>query len=199
VALFTGRDGTAYHSVRAESLRAVGENEERATFSDALRQTLDRLDLIDRLESAPTLATETLADEGVPGIWIAAARESLRRYPNSDRAQFRRELRSVARRITGMALSDDVLPVAATVQIRREPVPPSRSPPSAAERAEESLLLEHLDQVAEASLDAYADRRELLARVGSRGLGTDRAEQVLTRLEDDGVIEEPIVGKLRRA
>ncbi len=199
VNLFIGRDGTAHHSVRAESLRAVGENEERATFSDALRQTLDRLDLIDRLTHVPSLATETLADEGVPGIWIAGARESLRRYPNADRAQFRRELRSVARRITGLALSDDVAPPPATVQIRRDPTPPSRVPPSAGERAEETLLLEHLDQVAEASLDAYADRRELLARVGSRGLGADRAEEVLTRLEDDGVIEEPIVGKLRRA
>jgi hypothetical protein len=86
-----------------------------------------------------------------------------------------------------------------TVQIRRDPTPLPAEPPSAAERAEESLVLEFLDQVADASLDAYADRRELLARVGSRGIGPARAEAVLTRLEDEGVVEEPIVGKLRRA
>jgi uncharacterized protein len=197
--LFTGRDGTAYHSVRAEALRAVGKNEERATLSDALRQTLDRLDLLDRLDSNPGLSSETLASEGIPAGWAVGARESLRRYPNADRSQFRRELRAVSRRIAGVAVPDDVPPRPSSVQVRHDAPVPARAPASAAERAEESLLLEHLDQVADASLDAYADRRELLARVGAQGLDADRAELVLTRLEDDGVIEEPIVGKLRRA
>jgi RPA family protein len=196
VNLFTGRDGTVYPSIRAEALRAVGETDERATLADALRHTLDRLDLLDRLSLGPTAASGAV---GVPTAWVTAARESLRRYPNADRRQYRRELGAVARRVAGVAVPTDLPPPPASVQVRRDPPAPPPPAPSAAERAEESLLLEYLDQVAEASLDAYADRRELLARVGSRGLGPDRAELVLTRLEDDGVIEEPIVGKLRRA
>ncbi|MGA8276561.1 MAG: hypothetical protein WB852_09780 [Thermoplasmata archaeon] len=199
VHLYKGRDGTSYLSVRAEALRTVGEGEERAVLADAVGQTLDRLDLIERLSQSPPVPAETLASEGVPAPWIAAARESIRRYPAADRAQFRQELRAAVRRVSGVALPGDTSEPPPTVQIRREPPPPTRPAPSAAERAEESLLLEFLDQVAEASLDAYADRRELLARVGSRGLGPDRAEEVLTRLEDEGVVEEPIVGKLRRA
>ena len=81
--------------------------------------------------------------------------------------------------------------------IRRDPTPPAAPPPTAAERAEESLVLAVLDQVAEASLDGYADRRELLARVSSQGLAGSRAEAVLARLEDEEEVEEPIVGKLR--
>lgn len=199
VHLYTGRDGTAYLSVRAESLRTVGEGEERAVLADAVGQTLDRLDLIERMSHDPSLAPDTLAGEGVPARWVAAARESIRRYPDADRARFRRELRAAVRRVAGVALPGDTPEASPTVVIRREPTPPTPRGPSAAERAEESLLLEFLDQVAEASLDAYADRRELLTRVGSRGLGPDRAEVVLTRLEDEGVVEEPIVGKLRRA
>jgi uncharacterized protein len=199
VNLFTGRDGTASVSVRAEALRTVGETDERAAWADALRHTLDRLDLLDRLRANPGTPPAALRADGIPELWIVAARESLRRYPDVDRDQFRRELRAVARRVAGIAAAEEVPPLPPTVQIHRDVPPPAKSPPSAAERAEESLVLEFLDQVADASLDAYADRRELLARVGSRGLGLDRAEIVLTRLEDDGVIEEPIVGKLRRA
>jgi len=199
VHLYKGRDGTAYLSVRAEAVRTVGETEERAALSDAVRQTLDRLDLLERLTQVPPVSTEVLRGEGVPSHWIVAARESLRRCPNADRGKFRGELRAANRRVAGVSSPTDLPEPPPSVQIRRDEPAAPRAAPSAAERAEESLLLEFLDQVAEASLDAYADRRELLARVGSRGLGADRAEEVLTRLEDEGVVEEPIVGKLRRA
>jgi RPA family protein len=199
VHLYRGRDGIANVSVRAESLRTVGEGEERAALADAVRQTLDRLDLLARLEEEPNIAPELLARSGVPAHWISAARESFRRYPKADRTQFRKELQAAVRRVAGIAMATDAPAPPVTVQIHREVPPPPRVAPSASERAEESLVLEFLDQVAEASLDAYADRRELLSRVGSRGLGSDRAEEVLTRLEDEGVVEEPIVGKLRRA
>lgn len=199
VHLYQGRNGMSYLSVRAEAARTVGENEERAALSDAVGQTLDRLDLIERLRNDPAVPSATLTDEGVPAPWVVAARESIRRYPDAERSQFRHELRAAVCRIRGVALPSDVPPPPPTVQIRWDPPPPTPTPPSAADRAEESLLLGFLDQVAEVSLDAYADRRELLARVGSRGLGPERAEEVLTRLEDEGVLEEPIVGKLRRA
>jgi len=76
--------------------------------------------------------------------------------------------------------------------------PPAPSPLSAAERAEESVFLDQLDEVADLSADGYADLKEVLARVSSQGLTGDRAEAILNRLEEEGVIEEPIVGKLRR-
>jgi uncharacterized protein len=199
VHLYRGRDRVSYLSVRAESLRSLGEGEERAALADAVRHTLDRLDLIARLEGDPGISDEALVSEGIPRGWVSAARESIRRYPEADRAQFRHELRAAVRRVSGIALPEEAPELPATVRRRRDAPLPVRPPPSAAERAEESLLLEFLDQVAESSLDAYADRRELLARVGSRGLGSDRAEEVLSRLEEEGVVDEPIVGKLRRA
>jgi hypothetical protein len=70
---------------------------------------------------------------------------------------------------------------------------------SAAERAEESLFLDQLDEVADVSADGYADLKEVLSRLSSHGLPGERAEAILNRLEEDGVVEEPIVGKLRRS
>jgi DNA replicative helicase MCM subunit Mcm2 (Cdc46/Mcm family) len=86
------------------------------------------------------------------------------------------------------------------VVVTRAPPPrPPAPPPSAAERAEESRFLDQLEEVADVSADGYADLKEILARLSAHGLPGERAEAILNRLEEDGTIEEPIVGKLRRA
>ncbi len=200
VHLYRGRDGVGYVSVRAESVRFVGEGDERAVLADAVRQTFDRLDLVERIEKGPATPDEALVSEGLPRGWVRAARDALRRYPQVDRTAFRRELGAAVRRVAG-----DSGPVAAsggpppTVTVTRTPPPPAPVAPTATERAEESVFLDQLDEIAELSVDGYADLKELLGRVASRGMDSGRAEAVLSRLEEEGVVEEPIVGKLRRA
>lgn len=201
VHLFRGRDGVGYVSVRAEAVRSVAEAEERAALADIVRQTLDRLDLLERVEKEPGLSEETLRQEGIPTAWLRAAKESRSRYPNVDRPAFRRELGNAVRRVAGESgPSRATLPTPPTVTVTRAPPPrPSSPAPSAAERAEESLFLDQLDEVADVSADGYADLKEVLSRVSAHGLVGERTEAILNRLEEEGVIEEPIVGKLRRA
>jgi uncharacterized protein len=199
--LFRGRDGVGYVSVRAEGVRSVAETDERAALAEIVRQTLDRLDLLERLENVPGLTEEQLRADHLPSSWLRAARASRERYPNVDRAAFRRELGNAVRRVGGESgPSRATLPTPPTVTVTRAPpAPPARPAPSAAERAEESLFLDQLDDLADVSADGYADLKEVLSRVSVQGLVGDRAETVLNRLEEEGVIEEPIVGKLRRA
>jgi uncharacterized protein len=201
VHLFRGRDGVGYVSVRAEGVRSVPESEERAVLADVVRQTLDRLDLVERLEKDPATDEGALRSDGVPAAWISAARASLRRYPTVDRPAFRRELAAAVRRVAGDSGPRPV-PAApeSAVRVHRAPAPPPpASPPSAAERAEESAFLDLVDEIAEVSVDGYADLKEVLNRLEAQGLVGERAESVLSRLEEEGVVEEPIVGKLRRA
>jgi RPA family protein len=201
VHLFRGRDGVGYVSVRAEGVRSVAEAEERAVLADIVRHTLDRLDLMDRLDKEPGLTEETARLEGIPAAWLRAAQKSRDRYPNVDRPAFRRELGNAVRRVAGESgPSRATLPTPPTVTVTRAPPPRPPAPAlSAAERAEESLFLDQLDEVADVSADGYADLKEVLSRVSAHGLVGERAEAILNRLEEDGVIEEPIVGKLRRA
>ncbi|HTW76431.1 MAG TPA: hypothetical protein VMG14_01525 [Thermoplasmata archaeon] len=201
VHLFRGRDGVAYISVRAESVTAVPEAQERALLGEILRQTLDRLDLVERLAGEPATSDADLVALATPRTWISAAREALRRYPNVDRAAFRRELLPAARRVAG-----DSGPVRApggpppgAVITRAAPPRAPPPPPTAAEREEEAAFLTLLDEIAEVSVDGYADLKEVLSRLASQGVVADRAEGVLNRLEEEGAVEEPIVGKLRRA
>jgi RPA family protein len=201
VNLYRGRDGVGYVSVRAEGIRSVPESDERAVLADVVRHTLDRLDLIERLEKAPATREEDLRADGIPGAWVRAARESLRRYPTVDRPAFRRELAAAVRRVAGdSGPAASTSPPPPTVTVSRAPPPrPPVPAPSAAERAEESVFLDLLDEISEVSVDGYADLKEVIGRLEAQGLVADRAETVLNRLEEEGVIEEPIVGKLRRA
>ncbi len=198
VHLFRGRDSVAYVSLRAEAIRPAPEAEERALVADIVRQTLDRLDLVERLEQEPTITDATLRDAGAPSPWIRAAREALRRYPNVDRAAFRQELRAAVRHIGGETGPPRGSAPAATVRVTPDPPPRRPTPPSETERSDESAFLALVDELAETSVDGYADLKDLVGRIALRGVRGDRAEAALTRLEEDGVLEEPIVGKLRR-
>ena len=200
VHLYRGRDGVGYVSVRAEGVRSLSESEERGILADTVRQTLDRLDLVERIEKGVALTDAEARRDGIPAAWVRAAREALRRYPNVDRPAFRRELRAAVRRIAGDSGPAVAPAPPPTVTVTRAPpARPAPPPPTAQERAEESLFLDLLDEVAEVSVDGYADLKEVLFRIAARGLVSDRAETVLNRLEEEGVVEEPIVGKLRRA
>jgi uncharacterized protein len=201
VHLYRGRDGVAYVSVRAEALRSVAEADERALLADIVRQTLDRLDLIERLEREPATPAGDLTAAGLPATWIEAARQSIRRYPSVDRASFRRELAAAVRRVAGATSPTAVPPGIPTgVTVTRAPPPrPAAPPPTAAEREEEAAFLTLLDEIADVSVDGYADLKEVIGRLAAQGVVADRAELVLNRLEEEGAVEEPIVGKLRRA
>ena len=201
VHLYRGRDSVVHVSVRAESIRTVSETEERAVLADVVRQTLDRLDLVERIEHEPSVADDALRADGAPGPWIRAGRDALRRYPNVDRPAFRRELRTAVRRIAGdSGPQPAAAPRSPAVQAStREPPRSPPSPPTAAEREDESLFLDLVDEVSETSVDGYADLKEILQRIAGRGVQSARAEATLNRLEEEGILEEPIVGKLRRA
>jgi DNA replicative helicase MCM subunit Mcm2 (Cdc46/Mcm family) len=77
--------------------------------------------------------------------------------------------------------------------------PPPPPTATAAERAEESALLDVIDQLADKSADGYAALNEVVRAAARTGVTSDRVEELLGRLEESGAVEEPVVGRLRRA
>lgn len=201
--LFRGRDQVVYGSLRAEALRRIDEADYRAALGDALRQTARRIDLARRLRAGegPKREEEARA-EGVPPAWWQAGRLSIARYPTLDPESFRAPLVAALAELAPSGLAAPVGPtvVPTKVRITRDPPPPpANAPPSAAARAEESTFLDIVDELAEQAVDGYADLRDAIGAVAERGLSAERAEEILGRLEESGVLEEPVVGKLRRA
>jgi len=198
--LYSGRDGAAYGSIRVEAVRAIAEEEYRLDLAETLRQTLRRLDLLDDIRGGrgPESA-ESAARAGVPPLWWAGATRAVARYPSIDLATFRAPLASVLREIGGGSPPVPVSAPAGNVRVTHAPAPSPVLPPSAAVRAQEASFLDIVDDLAERSADGYADLKEALGLAERRGLHGDRAEELLNGLEESGVLEEPIVGKLRRA
>ncbi|HYK94232.1 MAG TPA: hypothetical protein VEY07_09385 [Thermoplasmata archaeon] len=202
--LYRGRDGVGYGSVRIEALRPISEAEYRMHLAEAADHAATRLRLQDRLRGAPS--TEVPPSEA-PRPWVDAAKSALRRYPQLDRGAFERGIENVLATATGESTAvhpaSDPAPRAppppGNARVTRTPPVSPRPPPSAQERAAESSFLDIVDELTESSVDGYADLKEVLARAAARGLPESAAEELLNRLEESGVLEEPVVGKLRRA
>jgi uncharacterized protein len=202
VRLFRGRDGVGYTSVRAEAIQPLEDGRLRELYAEATRQTLDRLELVERVRGEPMVPESTLIEAGYPVAWVRAARDAASRYPNVDRTVFRHGLDSMVDALSG-AIRHPTPPSLApspSVTITRAPPPPVPVRPvlSAADRAEEAALLDLLDELMDNSADGYAELKELIARLLRRGVPAERAEGIVNRLEETGVLEEPIVGRLRR-
>ena len=201
--LFRGRDQVVYGSIRAEALRTVSEAEYESLLAEALRQTARRIDLSVRVRAgrAPLSELDARA-QGIPSAWLAAAHSAQQRYPTLDPEAFRPPLVDAAAGLGAGAGADMPLQAPSTPPVRvtrsAPPAPPPEAP-SAAVRAEEAAFLDIVDELADRSADGYADLREAILLGEQRGVRAARTEELLSRLEESGVVEEPVVGKLRRA
>ncbi|MCI4344480.1 MAG: hypothetical protein L3J87_02495, partial [Thermoplasmata archaeon] len=158
-----------------------------------------RLDLLRRLADDPAPDDAALRGRGDPPHWVRAARAVKARYPPADPSRYRTPLTSVLSTLRPGPPASVQTARPGPVRITHTPPPPAPTPRSAAEQAEASAFLDVIDGLAEGSVDGYADLREAVQVAAGRGVTAARAEELLNFLEEDGVLEEPIVGKLRRA
>ncbi len=198
--LFRGRDATVHPSIRAEAIRTISQTEYRELLTDAVQQGVERLDLVRSLRDGTGPTQEEARARDLPPLWLRGARAAVARYPTIDLAPFRAAFGRALDAAVG-TLTPPAPPPPGRVQVHRAPPTPPPAPParSAAERAEEAAFLDLIDELSDASADGYADLKDAIARAAARGMTDAQAEELVNRLEESGVLEEPIVGKLRRA
>ena len=200
--LYRGRDGNAYASVRAEAIRLLSGDELWAYMAESLDHVARRFDLATRLRSESPPADSMLSADGFPVDWVEGSRLAKDRYPSFDVTGFRTGLDNYAdvveqRRSLRGGSTDEATSHPLTITRDRTPTPPS--PPTASERAQEAALLDLVDELGTAALDGYADLKDIVDRARAQGLDERTTEELVGRLEESGALEEPIVGKLRRA
>lgn len=197
VHLYQGADGRATSTLRAEEVRPAQPAEVLAIQAEARSATLQRLELIDRMRRSPAPEPAGAPEEGLPLRWIEGARAARSSYPDADPGAFRRALLEAL--ASGPPLSGAREPERGLVSITRVPEPAARVPAVGVDHGQEAVFLDLVDELSEGASDGYADLREAVRMAGGRGIGEHRVEEILGALEESGVLEEPIVGKLRRA
>jgi uncharacterized protein len=192
-------------TVRAEAVSALADGEFRALSAEIALQTLERLELVSRLRNPTSPPDDELLRSGVPLAWVRGARASITRYPALDATPYYRGLRAALAELQtappspALPLVRPEAPPETVVRVVQARTPtPSPSAPAGL-RGMEGRLLEILDELAEGSPDGYADMDELAERAARHGLDGERMEEVLNYLSENGTLEEPLVGKFRRA
>ncbi len=200
--LYSGRDGVVYGSVRAEAIRTISEEEYHQMLGETLRHTLARAAVVKELRARRgTGGSEEATRTLTPPLWWAGAERAAERYPTVDLTPLLAPLATVLEEIEAVR---DGAPVDAPgggsgVRVTRAKAPEPGAPKSAAYRAAEAAFLDIIDDLADRSADGYADLKEAVDLAERRGIAGERAEELLSGLEESGVLEEPVVGKLRRA
>lgn len=195
---FATRDGRTLLSIRVESLRSCTPAQARDSEEAAADHLDSRLRLRERLLASPGAPDPALAD-GVPLRWVSAQREAILRYPSVETGRFRsvvdllRNLGPVAPSVR--PASEPGEPPVRVLRRDPPPVPPSRP----ALPLEAELLLSTVEQLSERSEDGYADLESVARRAAAQGIPEERSTELLRRLEGEGILEEPLQGKLRRA
>lgn len=193
--LYRSAQGVPFPSVRAEALRPISDAEHRLFLVEALAHYRRRRRLREVLTAVPPPSGAELEKEGFPARWVSAARLALTRYPTFDGASLDSLESPVRAAISGEARAE-VTPTS-TVRVTTRPSSPPRPAPPDPQRV--GVFLELVDSLSGEATDGYADLRDALRLAQGKGLSTENVEEILNRLEEDGVLEEPIVGKLRRA
>lgn len=194
--LFRGRDGVGHPSIRAERLRPIAVDELAELQTEIANQTAERVRLVEVARGA--VGPPSAAPAVAPARWVDGARRAATAYPTVDLGALR----------TTLQLRPSSPPSGGGASPASLPSPPpramgtgpggDRAALSAAERAQESAFLDIIDELADRSPDGCADLREALQRAAARGVREAVAEELRYRLAGTGVLEEPVVGKVRR-
>lgn len=207
VTLFRGAGTLPVASIRAEEIHPISDPEYRTLLAEAAAQTAQRLELIRRLRGPNPPTEEALGRADVSPWWVRGARAALQRYPSLDPTPYYEGLRDVLALLgtppspgpTAGPPPAPELPSSEVVRVHhpRAAAPtPSMSPGL---RGMAGRLLEILDELADESPDGYADMDDLAEQAARHGIEGERMEELLNYLSENGTLEEPLVGKFRRA
>ncbi|HEV2316948.1 MAG TPA: hypothetical protein VGV89_05170 [Thermoplasmata archaeon] len=197
VHLYQGRDDRAIASIRAEEIRPASLDEVLEVQNEGRESTLARLGLVEQLRSTGDANAALPAVSRAPPLWVEGARAALEAYSAVERSAYRGLLAREFRPPTSTPAPRE----GAGGRVTISPVPPaaSRSRAGPVNHEQESVFLDLVDELSEGSSDGYADLRDAVQLAGGRGLTEHRVEEIVGALEESGVLEEPIIGKLRRA
>ena len=178
---YTPEGGSMYVSIMPENIVEANRKERDIWILDTVKKTRERLACIAEAMKMDPPAVETLEEMGFPHVVAQGAVKAVEMYDSTPLDEFREMLLEPLR---ALAYGEEEV---------------SQSEVRGVSEEESSLRKEVLKLIEELSdSDEGAVYQELMETVETRGMDKEEVEDTITKLLDDGLLFEPVLGRLKR-
>ncbi len=178
---YTPEGGSMYTSILPETIVEVDKPTRDLWILDTVKKTKERLDCISEALAMESPTEEGLVDMGYPRIVAKGVLLSIQEYDEIPLEEFREMLLDPLRTLTG---GEEELMMSA---------PRGHSEEENTLRKDLLKMIEELDRDGEGAV-----YQELMEMADVKKIDHDEAEDTITRLLDDGLLFEPVLGRLKR-
>lgn len=183
---YTPEGGSMYVSILPESIVEIGRETRDLWILDTVKKTQERLNCMSEALANEAPTEEGLIELGFPRVVAHGVMQSIGHYDEIPLEEFREMLMDPLRTLAEG--DDDFLTSGAAPSAQR-----GVSEEENTQRKEILKMIEDLDLDGEGAV--YQD---LMEQVVAAKIDRDEAEDVITKLLDDGHLFEPVLGRLKR-
>ncbi|HUR68169.1 MAG TPA: hypothetical protein VM370_02905 [Candidatus Thermoplasmatota archaeon] len=198
--------GVTYVNVRPESIRVVERNERDAWVLETARHSMMRLDALREAQKLEAPTAAKLEELGFPKDVSEGVMKAIEHYGKADLAKYAQVIRDALETLLPggaekIAAEPSFAPAAATYQApaaaaARAASPAATTPPKgSAENPHKDVVLGFIERRDEGKGAPWED---IVSEAGKKGIKEADVEECLNALMDDGLIYEPVLGRLKK-
>lgn len=200
-------DGTTYVNIRPETIRVVQKADREAWVLETARHTMLRLDAMREALKLEAPSVEKLVELGFPHNVAEGVTKAIAHYGKPQVEQQAQLLRDALETLLPggaekVAATPSFAPASASYTPPKPAAQPAASAAKAAPGAAAAKESPHKDLVLDlvASLDdgKGAPWEDIVAHAGKKSVSEEAVEEALNALMDDGLIYEPVLGRLKK-
>lgn len=195
--------GATYVSIRPETIRVVNKADRDAWVIETAKHTMLRLDAMREALKLEAPSVEKLVELGFPKDVSEGVVKAIEHYGKPQLEQQTQVIRDALETLLPggaekIAAAPEFAPAAASYAMPKpaaQPTPAAKAPEAKTENPHKELILGFV-----ASLDdgKGAPWEDIVAAAGKKNVREEAVEEALNALMDDGLIYEPVLGRLKK-
>lgn len=198
--------GATYVSIRPETIRVVEKKERDAWVLEAARMSMLRLDALREAQKLEPPTTEKLVEMGFPKDISEGVVRAIEHYGKADVGRYAALIRDALETLLPggaekVMAEPGFAPAAAAYAPPTPAANPARAPqpapsaPAAKENPHKELILGFVVKLDDGKGAPWED---IVAEAAKKNVREEAVEETLNGLMDDGLIYEPVLGRLKK-